>query len=179
MIVFTISEPPFGWQRTGKGFYTTPQTRAYEKRVGAACEDVMRRHGIAVLEGALRMMILAYYPIPKSTSKKKRALMAKRLVLPTVKPDADNVAKAIKDALNKLAYRDDAQIAELVVLKLYDPTPRVEVLVEKIGGPEGGVQSGRKGPSLPGRTEAVRAVLSAGTSEVGGVLSEALGGAWT
>lgn len=35
----------------------------------------------------------------------------------TVKPDADNVAKAVLDALNGVAYKDDAQVVSLCVLK--------------------------------------------------------------
>lgn len=179
MIVFTLYEKPFGRQQPPGGKYTHPQTRAYQKRVKSACDEAMRRGGIKLLHGALRMMIVAHYAIPKATSKKQRALMAERLVLPTVKPDADNVAKAIKDALNKLAYRDDAQIAELVVLKVYDPTPSVDVLVEMIGGPEGGVQSRRQGPSLPGRAEALPAIAAERATAAERIVAEALGGTWT
>ena len=39
----------------------------------------------------------------------------------TMTPDADNVAKAVLDALNGLAYTDDAQVVDLHVVKL----PRV------------------------------------------------------
>lgn len=35
----------------------------------------------------------------------------------TVKPDADNVAKAVLDALNGVAYADDAQVVSLRVTK--------------------------------------------------------------
>lgn len=40
-------------------------------------------------------------------------------IMPTKKPDCDNVAKMICDALNGLAYKDDAQIVNLNVLKAY------------------------------------------------------------
>lgn len=35
----------------------------------------------------------------------------------TVKPDVDNIAKAVLDALNGVAYRDDSQVVSLSVLK--------------------------------------------------------------
>lgn len=54
------------------------------------------------------------------------------LIRPKVKPDADNVAKAICDALNGQAYRDDAQIAALYVRKWYDEKPRVEVQIRTV-----------------------------------------------
>lgn len=34
------------------------------------------------------------------------------------KPDADNIAKLVMDALNGVAYEDDSQVVALLVLKL-------------------------------------------------------------
>lgn len=50
----------------------------------------------------------------------------------THKPDADNVAKAVLDALNGLAYEDDSQVQELVIIKKYAPAgvdPCVRILL--------------------------------------------------
>jgi Holliday junction resolvase RusA-like endonuclease len=47
------------------------------------------------------------------------------------KPDADNVAKAVLDALNGLAFEDDSRIYVLNVAKRYTLVePRVEVTME-------------------------------------------------
>ena len=49
------------------------------------------------------------------------------------KPDADNVAKACLDAGNGLLYEDDAQVAQLTILRVVaaeGEAPRVEVTVE-------------------------------------------------
>lgn len=81
----------------------------------------------------LAMCITAYYPIPASTTKKDRQLIATGKLLPTKKPDVDNVAKVICDALNGVAYGDDTQIIKLVVLKAYtEGQPRVQVYIEEI-----------------------------------------------
>lgn len=80
-------------------------------------------------ETQLRAEIIAYFPIPKSTSKKKRGEMESGLILPTKKPDTDNIAKAILDALNGIAYYDDAQICQLHVYKFYSAEPRTEVII--------------------------------------------------
>lgn len=81
----------------------------------------------------LAMCITAYYPIPASTTKKDRQLIATGKLLPTKKPDADNVAKVICDALNGVAYGDDTQIIKLVVLKAYtEGQPRVKVYIEEV-----------------------------------------------
>lgn len=81
----------------------------------------------------LAIYITAFYPIPKSTTKKDRALIAEGKLLPTKKPDADNIAKVICDALNNVAYADDTQIVKLVVNKRYaEAEPRVIVYIEKL-----------------------------------------------
>jgi len=78
--------------------------------------------------------IIAYYPIPKSASKKKRADMESGKLRPIVKPDLDNVMKVVCDALNQIAYRDDSQIVAASLVKMYSNTPRVEVEIIDVGG---------------------------------------------
>jgi len=65
------------------------------------------------------MYISARFPIPKSTTKRDRQLIMEGKLLPTKKPDGDNIAKVICDALNGVAYEDDTQIVKLVVSKIY------------------------------------------------------------
>ena len=60
--------------------------------------------------------------------------MRRGLIRPTKKPDIDNVVKALADALNHVAYRDDTQIVDCQVRKFYADEPRVEVLIRQIGG---------------------------------------------
>ena len=72
------------------------------------------------------------FPIPKSVSKKKREEMNRGLLMHTKKPDCDNIAKSILDALNGLAYYDDSQICELSVYKMYSDEPRAEIVINSI-----------------------------------------------
>ena len=53
-------------------------------------------------------------------------------ILPVKKPDCDNIAKIVLDALNKIAYKDDAQVAELSVKKRYAAAAKVFVHIEEI-----------------------------------------------
>ena len=80
----------------------------------------------------LDMRIMAYYSIPKSASKKKKASMLANEIRPTKKPDMDNVVKVIADSLNQVAYRDDTQIVDCQCRKFYSETPRVEVIIRSI-----------------------------------------------
>lgn len=78
---------------------------------------------------ALCMEIVAIHPVPASFSNRKRVAALTGDILPAKKPDADNVAKIIADALNGLAYDDDAQITDLHVMKRYGGDPEVRVRV--------------------------------------------------
>lgn len=88
-----------------------------------------RPHQIA--NKPLKVLIMVYYPIPKSFSKKKQKEADAGAIRPTVKPDCDNIAKNICDALNGVVYPDDKQVVSLVVRKVYTTgDERVEVEIE-------------------------------------------------
>ena len=74
--------------------------------------------------------IVALYPIAKSATKAERAAMLAGEILPTKKPDVDNVLKIILDALNGLAYPDDKQVVYTSVRKKYAEEPGVWVTLE-------------------------------------------------
>ena len=58
--------------------------------------------------------------VPKSFSNKKRLQALEGLIIPTTKPDCDNISKNICDALNEIAYPDDRQISKLIVEKRFN-----------------------------------------------------------
>lgn len=111
--------------------YTPAATKAYEQAVAWAYKA---KYGTRQFcKGVpLCMDIIAYYGIPSRTSKAKRADMLSGKIRPTKKPDYDNVAKIISDALNGLAFYDDAQIVDGNVTKLYGETPKVVVKIFEI-----------------------------------------------
>lgn len=77
----------------------------------------------------LDMRVLAYYSIPASASKKKQQQMEAGIIRPTKKPDWDNIGKVVADSLNKIAYKDDAQVVDAQVRKFYSTKPRIEVII--------------------------------------------------
>lgn len=107
------------------GVYTPKKTSDYEKRIAAACRTAIR--DMQLLECAIALHIRAYFKPAASTPKYKLPLMDSGDIRPTKKPDADNVAKAICDALNGIAWIDDSQVVTLAVEKFYSQNPRVEV----------------------------------------------------
>lgn len=133
MIDFIVPGSPVakGRPRVGKyGTYTPDKTVNYENLVQFSyLEKYKQAH---LLEGPLKLTINFDFPIPKSTSKKNRELMLLGEIRPTKKPDIDNCIKAITDALNNLAYKDDSQIVEIAACKWYEEEPKVCVKIEVI-----------------------------------------------
>lgn len=109
--------------------YTPDKTVSYENLVKLEyrrqCKDYMFEKGRPV-----DIRILAYYPIPKSVSKKKQAMMIANELRPMKKPDTDNVVKVVLDSLNQIAYHDDVQAVDCQVRKFYSENPRVVVTIE-------------------------------------------------
>ena len=66
--------------------------------------------------------VVAYYPIPKSARKADKEAMAAGMVVPMVKPDIDNVLKAVLDGIqgDDGAFHDDAQVVSVKATKKYD-----------------------------------------------------------
>lgn len=96
-------------------------------------ERVKAQAGLQFPDDAmLSVRIFAYLSIPKSVSKKKRTAMLEGLIRPTKKPDHDNIGKIVCDALNGIAYRDDAQIVDSLVRKFYSDKPCVLVEISDI-----------------------------------------------
>ncbi len=133
---FTILGEPKGkgrprFNRSTGNAMTPKDTVNYETLVHmeylAQCND-LRFPDDAMLD----MRIIAYYSIPKSASKKKKAAMLAGEIRPTKKPDMDNVIKIIADSLNQIAYRDDTQIVDSQCRKFYSENPRVEVIIKSI-----------------------------------------------
>lgn len=65
--------------------------------------------------GPVFMQIEFFFKYQKSWSKKKKEAAKWH----TSKPDVDNLVKAIKDALNGIAYRDDSQVCQIHARKQY------------------------------------------------------------
>lgn len=132
MIRFVVPGDPVGKQRPqfARGIaYTPKKTKQYEEYVRLIWnENDFESFG----NKPVIMIVDAYFNIPKSTTKRDRLLMIAGLILHTKKADADNCAKTIMDAINGLAYKDDAQVTYLVSRKHYSEKPRVIVQLEEL-----------------------------------------------
>ncbi|MCQ2743496.1 MAG: RusA family crossover junction endodeoxyribonuclease [bacterium] len=96
--------------------YTPSDTAQYEKAIAGVFVD---KYGVVKTDKPVVISIDAYFQIPKSTSKRKKAEMLVGEILPTKKPDCDNIIKIVLDALNDVAYIDDKQVIKVSLCKMY------------------------------------------------------------
>lgn len=99
--------------------YTPAKTLHYESALRAKAREVMG--GKPPMRGPVSVEMLAQIAIPKSWPVTKRTMALVGEVTPG-KPDIDNYAKIVGDALNGVVWVDDAQVAHLNARKKYgDP----------------------------------------------------------
>ena len=107
--------------------YTPRKTAEYEKHIADSWKTI---HEGGPETGPVSVRIAFVMPIPKSATRRAKLDMENRRVRPVTKPDADNLAKAVLDGLNGVAYKDDNQIVDLSVSKFYGPVPKVMIRVK-------------------------------------------------
>ena len=109
-----------GRPRLGKNCtYTDSKTREYEGLVKWTFKQKYGNVKPVAEKVPVAVFIIAYYKQLKGFTKAEKAAVIDGTLLPTVKPDGDNIAKIILDSLNKLAFNDDNQVVKLVVEKRY------------------------------------------------------------
>lgn len=129
MITLEIPGKPFAKQRprfsraNGRAF-TPKETISFERTVGM----LAAQHFPKPIEGPVRITIRATFQPPPSWSKKKTAAHLNKPHMQT--PDLDNIGKAICDGLNRIAFADDKQVAEMNIRKFWGPVSKTVVIIE-------------------------------------------------
>ena len=104
------------------GTYTPKKTRNWESIVRG--QAVSHRPPV-LWEGPLVMQLVFLMPRPKS--------LPKKITRHIKKPDVDNLAKSIKDALQGIIYKSDSQIFALILNKQYTTDEcGVDVRIEEV-----------------------------------------------
>lgn len=91
-------------------------------------------HQGPLLTGPLAVRLTFILPRPQSMTWKTRPMP--RVWAPK-KPDVDNLAKAVCDALNNVLWVDDSQVVQVEIRKQYaagDEAAKTEVMVEVLNG---------------------------------------------
>ena len=108
--------------------YTPKKTQDFEAYVREAAKQAMTREP---LETPLAVYLYFRLPIPHSYSKKRTTACLAGSEKPTKKPDLDNLAKSVLDALNGVIYLDDSQIVSLHMTKVYSQHPGIDLLIRE------------------------------------------------
>lgn len=143
-VEFTVPGEPKGKGRhrtriatshAGKQFvatYTPKETASYENLVRLMASEAMAGRP-PIQEGGVSLVLSVALSVPRSWSGKKQARALLGEIMPTGKPDLDNIEKAVLDGMNKVVFRDDSQVCRVTKSKRYGATPGVHVSVEPIG----------------------------------------------
>ena len=134
MISFTIPGEPVAKGRARSfiraghvAHYTPEKTARYENLVKLAAQQAMLK--APPIDGPVSLTVRAFMGIAPSWSQKKQRAAALGEVMPTKRPDLDNIVKAIKDGCNGVVWRDDSQVVDLTASKRYGQ-PSIEIRIE-------------------------------------------------
>jgi len=136
-IEFTVDGSPHGkgrprFRRFGNFVqtYTDAKTKSYETLVKEAAIKAM--DGRPLIEGPVKLDLIIRLPVPKSYPKRRSEACLNGSEWPTKKPDWDNVAKSVADAMNDIVFLDDTQIVIARVVKVYATEAGVHVKVSEV-----------------------------------------------
>lgn len=82
--------------------------------------------------GAVEVNITYYFKVTEGWNAEKKASAIRGSVFATVKPDGDNVSKAICDAMSKVIFQDDAQIVKYSISKEYSNRDAILITVREL-----------------------------------------------
>lgn len=131
MISFTVSGEPVGKGRPkattvgGRArMYTPTKTVNAENKIALFAQEA----GVKPIEGAVVVSIDAWFGVPAADRNRKSGsrLVGKPC---TKRPDADNIAKTVCDALNGIAWADDCQVYKITVTKRWSLMPSLYIRI--------------------------------------------------
>lgn len=110
--------------------YTPNTTKDYEELIREYF--LVNNKGFKkVIEGRVKINIIAYLKIPKSTKKDDEKKMLDNEISPLKKPDIDNIIKVVLDALNKFVINDDIQVSKIDAEKRYGLEEKIYIKIEE------------------------------------------------
>ena len=136
MVTFKVDVDPVGKQRARYArrgnfvqTYTPDKTRNYEALLKEAAIEAMGSS--EPLETPVSLYLYIRVPIPKSFSKKKVQDCLNGSEQPMKKPDSSNVLKSVEDAMNGVVYKDDCQIINHHMTRVYSTLAGVDICVKE------------------------------------------------
>ena len=136
IVNFTVEGNPVGKQRARYArrgnfvqAYTPEKTRTYESLIKEKAIEAMGSS--EPLETPVTLYLYIRVPMPKSYSKKRIEDCLNGSEQPIKKPDASNILKSVEDGMNSVVYKDDSQIVNIHVTKVYSSEAGVDICVKE------------------------------------------------
>lgn len=126
-VVVGKGRPKFARRGNFVSTYTPEKTANYENLVKLAAHSAMNSADPFASHVSCTIDVQVM-PAPSWSNKKRMAAISGD-IRPTGKPDLDNVAKGILDAMNGIVFKDDSQVVELILRKRYAETAQASVEV--------------------------------------------------
>ena len=134
-VTFVVPGDPRG---KGRPRFNRAQGRAYSDGRTVNAEGVVKVISMDAMgdtppfEEAVRVELRAVVPVPGSWSKKKQAAALTGELMPTARPDLDNVVKLILDSIQPRVIKDDKQVIAIAASKEYGPQAMTVVTVSPL-----------------------------------------------
>ena len=135
MLEITIPMKPVakGRPRFSQGRCFTPEkTVIAEGMIARAVYRHMLAMNIPIAQGPLSLNLSFFFKLPKKSSDKQTLILNYSTQHHIKRPDIDNLEKLVTDSLNKVAYYDDCQIAQISARKLYAEEDSIHILLKNI-----------------------------------------------
>lgn len=85
-----------------------------------------------LLQGPIEMHLTFYLPIPKHIKGTERQAMNNNAAKHYKRPDIDNLAYIVTNALKGIVYKDDSQICIMRLEKMYGEQPKTVIKVMEV-----------------------------------------------
>ena len=136
MLIFTVNLDPEPQKKTrfksvnGKHWAYDP-TATYISRLKW---QIQAYQSSELYMGPIEIDLTFFLPIPVGTSKVKRRLMNNGTIYHIKRPDQDNLAYPVVNAMKGIIYDDDSQVVSARYRKFYSDQPRIVVKVRDLVG---------------------------------------------
>lgn len=111
---------------SGKAVYTPKETIHAESVVKTSVKIEMLKNRIKISTKHIKLKLIFYY------LRTKTSINTDSYEFRSKKPDVDNLAKLIMDALNGVLYKDDGQVSILHCEKRYSDVEGIHLSAEEI-----------------------------------------------
>lgn len=129
LITYIIEGDPIPLARC-KVSFTNKRVFDSQKTLKLVTELTLKnQHGSRKLyQGPLEIIAYLYFHIPKTHKDTQPGDYH------LVKPDADNCVKMLLDIANRVLFKDDCQVCDIICHKRYSDRPRTEFTIRELNG---------------------------------------------